>query len=80
MVKSDIGSKNDHGAENEMFPEMCESGSSDQDFFERNTRLDVISSSEKEDVMKKLLKINESEKSEGVDSLNIYEYGKTVFN
>ena len=37
---------------------MCQSESLDQDFFERNTRLDVISSSEKEDSMKKLFEIN----------------------
>ena len=80
MVKSDIGPKNVHGAENDVFPEKCQPGSLGQDFFERNTRLDVISSSEKEDLMKKLLEINESEKSEGVGSLNIYGYDKTVFN
>ena len=80
MVKSDIGPKNNHGAENEVFPEMYESGSLGQDFFERNKRLDVISSSEKEELMKKLLEINVSKKSEGVGSLNIYRYEKTVCN
>ena len=80
MVKSDIGPKNDHGAENEVFPEKCQPGSLSQDFFERNKRLDVISSSEKEELMKKLLEINVSKKSEGVGSLNIYRYEKTVFD
>ena len=79
VVKSDIGPNKDHGAENEVFPEKCQSGSLGQDFFERNTRLDMISSSEKDDLMKKLLEINGSEKSEGVGSLNIYKYEKTTF-
>ena len=80
MVKSDIEPQNDHGPENEMLSEKCQPGSLSQDFFERNKRLDVISSSEKEELMKKLLEINVSKKSEGVGSLNIYRYEKTVFN
>ena len=80
MVKSDIGPKNDHGAENEVFSEKCQSEFVSQDFFERNTRLDVISSSEKEELMKKILKMNLSKKSKGMGSLNIYRYEKTVFN
>ena len=62
MVKSDIGPKNDHGPENEVFSEKCQPGSLSQDFFERNKRLDVISSREREELMKKLLKINVSKK------------------
>ena len=56
MDQSDIGPQNDHGPENEVFSEKSQPGSLSQDFFERNKRLDVISSREREELMKKLLK------------------------